>query len=68
MKKWQIEAIDILMIGLAFITYNTIKINDFNFELQWPPLVGKVRANIMRVKRVLRGQRNKFPRPLISVF
>jgi hypothetical protein len=32
-----------------------------------PPLVGKVSANLCG-KRVLRGQRNEFPRPLISVF
>jgi hypothetical protein len=32
-----------------------------------PPLVGEVSANLCRYK-VLRGQRNEFPRPLISVF
>jgi hypothetical protein len=34
---------------------------------EWPPLVSEVSANLCG-KRVLRGQRNKFPRPLISVF
>jgi hypothetical protein len=32
-----------------------------------PPPVGEVSANFCRL-RVLRGQRNEFPRPLISVF
>jgi hypothetical protein len=32
-----------------------------------PPLVGQVSANLCGL-RVLRGQRNEFPRPLISVF
>jgi hypothetical protein len=32
-----------------------------------PPLVSEVSANLCG-KRVLRGQRNEFPRPLISVF
>jgi hypothetical protein len=32
-----------------------------------PPLVGEVSANLCGW-RVLRGQRNEFPRPLISVF
>jgi hypothetical protein len=32
-----------------------------------PPLVGEVSDNLWG-QRVLRGQRNKFPRPLISVF
>jgi hypothetical protein len=32
-----------------------------------PPLVGEVSANLCGY-RVLRGQRNEFPRPLISVF
>jgi hypothetical protein len=32
-----------------------------------PPLVGEVSANLCGY-RVLRGQRNEFPRPLISFF
>jgi hypothetical protein len=32
-----------------------------------PPLVGEVSANLCE-QRVLRGQRNEFTRPLISVF
>jgi hypothetical protein len=32
-----------------------------------PPLVGEVSANLCG-QRVLRGERNEFPRPLISVF
>jgi hypothetical protein len=32
-----------------------------------PPLVGEVSANFCG-ESVLRGQRNEFPRPLISVF
>jgi hypothetical protein len=32
-----------------------------------PPLVGEVSANLCG-QRVLRGQRNEFPSPLISVF
>jgi hypothetical protein len=32
-----------------------------------PPLVSEVSANLCGY-RVLRGQRNEFPRPLISVF
>jgi hypothetical protein len=32
-----------------------------------PPLVGEVSANLCG-QRVLRGQRNEFPRPLVSVF
>jgi hypothetical protein len=33
-----------------------------------PPRVGEVSANLLRGERVLRGQRNEFPQPLISVF
>jgi hypothetical protein len=35
--------------------------------IEWPPLVGEVSANFCG-ERVSRGQRNGFPRPLISVF
>jgi hypothetical protein len=38
-----------------------------NIPTERPPLVGEVSANFSGEK-VSRGQRNEFPRPLISVF
>jgi hypothetical protein len=38
-----------------------------NIPTERPPLVGEVNANLCG-KRVLRDQRNEFPRPLNSVF
>jgi hypothetical protein len=56
--------VDVVMVGLlnsvALVSKRTIL-------SERPPLVGEVSANFCGY-RVLRGQRNEFPRPLISVF
>jgi hypothetical protein len=39
-----------------------------NYTTERPPLVGEVSNNFFAIRGMSRGQRNKFPWPLISVF